>query len=177
MKSLDRKELAEIIGVIAIVASLLFVGLEVRQTQNIALAEGFSAVFTKRLEVGNSIKEHIALWRKGIAGEELDDSEAAIFAVLVNQLNESAAEEFLYNSQVAGPAQAQIGAQDFAGFLYSNPSARDIWNRREDHLAEIRDLLSDDPQSVHPWTGSVRNYLARLDELGPQFEKTAFVDW
>ena len=43
MKSLDWKTYAELIGVAAIVPSLIFVGLELRQSQRIALAAQYQA--------------------------------------------------------------------------------------------------------------------------------------
>jgi len=39
MSLFSQKNLAEFVGVIAIVASLIFVGLQLRQSQEIALAE------------------------------------------------------------------------------------------------------------------------------------------
>lgn len=71
------KEIAEYTGLAAIVASLIFVGLEPRQSQNIGLAEGYSAIFAARLEASKSIKEHVVLWRQGTAGEDLNESDAA----------------------------------------------------------------------------------------------------
>ena len=41
MNLFSQKNVAEFVGVVAIVASLIFVGLQLRQSQEIALAEGF----------------------------------------------------------------------------------------------------------------------------------------
>ncbi len=41
MKSANWKGIAELVGIAAIVASLIFVGLEMRQTRSIALAETY----------------------------------------------------------------------------------------------------------------------------------------
>jgi len=41
MRGFNRKDFAEVIGTAAIVASLLFVGLQMRQAQNIAIAEQY----------------------------------------------------------------------------------------------------------------------------------------
>lgn len=133
MKSMNRKDIAEIIGLVAIVASLVFVGIQLRQTQNIAMAEGYSNLFSTRIEVANSVKEDVDIWRKGAAGEELDETESPIFAILVNQINEAAVQGFLHAQQVASADEAQFGARDFAGFLYQNPGARTVWNKREDN--------------------------------------------
>ena len=43
IKSTDWKDIAELVGIAAIVGSLIFVGLQMRQTQEIALAQTFQA--------------------------------------------------------------------------------------------------------------------------------------
>lgn len=174
---MNRKEIAEFIGLGAIVASLVFVGLELRQSQNIGLAEGYSAIFTARREASNSIKEHVDLWRRGTTGEELNERDAAIFAILLNQLNEAAAQAYLYKERVAGTDVAQIDAQDFAGFLYHNPGARSVWNEREEDLGAVRRLLVNDSTYDNAWTVAVRSYLDELDQGQLQIDQKPFVDW
>ena len=111
-----------------------------------------------------------------MAGEELDESEEAIFGILVNQLNESYAEAYAYRSQVGGVDAAKVLAWDFAGFLYQHPSARALWNRREDNLEVFRGLLKKSPYKA-PWTETVRNSLAELDRVEPRVDKKLFVDF
>ena len=48
MKSTNWKDIAELVGISAIVASLLFVGLELKQSRDVALAE----VYQNRAELG-----------------------------------------------------------------------------------------------------------------------------
>ena len=151
--------------------------MQLRQTQDIALAEGYAAVFSLRIGVADSIKEHVDIWRQGASGGALNESEASIFALLVNQLNESFVEAYLYTSQVGGTEIAEVNAQDFAALLYQNPDARAVWNRREDSLAAFRGQLSDDSQSLSGWPEVVRDYLTELDRLKPEFDENRFVDW
>lgn len=164
-------------GLAAIVASLVFVGLELRQSQNIGLAEGYSAIFAARLEASNSIKEHVDLWTKGTAGEELRNSDAAIFGILLNQLNEAAVQAYSYKERVAGAEEAQIDAQDFAGFLYHNPGARAVWNQREENLDAVRRQLVNDSAYENAWTVAGRSYLEELDQNQLRIDQRSFVDW
>ncbi len=173
---MKRKEFIEVAGLAAIVASLIFVGLQLRQSEDIGVAEGYAAYFSHRLETSNSIKEHIEIWAKGVAGEKLNEDESAVFAILVNQVNESAIQGFLYTKEVAGIQEAQILAQDFAIFLYLNPGARVVWNEREGALAAIRSPLTGETEG-HPWTTTVRSYLAELDRRQPQIDVQPFVTW
>ena len=173
---MKRRELIEIAGLAAIAASLVFVGLQLRQTEDIGVAEGYAAFFSHRLEASNSIKEHVETWMKGVAGEKLNATESAIFAILVNQVNKSAVQGFLYTNKVAGIEEAKILAQDFAVFLYLNPGVRIVWDEREDALAAIRGPITGKTEG-HPWTTSVRSYLAELDRQQPQIDEQPFVAW
>ncbi len=177
MKSMNRKDVAEIIGLVAIVSSLIFVGIQLRQAQSIAMADGYSMLFATRVEVANSIKEHTDIWRRGAAGEELDDNETTIFALLVNQVNETGVQGFLHAWQVAGVYEADFNARQFAAFLYQNPGARTVWNRREDSLTLYRSLLSEEGDGDEIWTDAVRHYLAELDRHQPPVDDEIHVDW
>ena len=177
MKSFDRKEFVELIGLAAIVASLIFVGIRLRQSQDIAMAEGYSMNFAARIEVANSIKEHPDVWRKGSAGEELQAKEMEIFSVLVYQLNESAVQAFIHSLQVSGEQLARFSARDFAGFLYQNPGVRAVWSKREDNLSAFRRIHNDYDGSGDEWAEMVRTYLAELDRLQPEIANDVFVSW
>ena len=109
MNAISRKEIAELIGVAAIVASLIFVGMQMRQAQDIAMAEGYSSVFATRIEVNNNIKEHVDIWKKGVAAEELQEEESAVFALLVTQVNENAIQAHLQALLVEGDDETQRG--------------------------------------------------------------------
>ena len=177
MKSLDRREIVEFIGLAAIIASLIFVGIQLQQSQSIAMAEGYSTNFATKVEVANSIKEHSDIWRRGALGEELEEGEMEIFSILLYQLNESAVQAFLHMWQVAGEDDARFTARDFAGFLYQNPGARAVWSKREDNLETYRRLHDDYGDYGNDWTETVRQYLVELDRLEPAVVDDVFVDW
>lgn len=81
MKKTDWKETAELIGIAAIVASLVFVGLELRQSQQIAIAgqyqqraEAFMTLMFNRLAFESEHVRLATLARNSYAGF-VDDSE------------------------------------------------------------------------------------------------------
>jgi len=94
--NLEKKDIVEFVGAVAILTSLAFVGVQLRQSQNIAIAEGFATIFSMQIEVGNSIKEHVNIWRRGSSGGVLTEDESSIFAILVNQVNESHVMAYIY---------------------------------------------------------------------------------
>ena len=83
MKSISWKEIAELIGIAAIVASLLFVGVELRQSQQIALNEAGFVALTAYIDTRNAENENSDVWIRGNLGEELERSEMAIYENLI----------------------------------------------------------------------------------------------
>ena len=176
MSTFDRKDIAELVGLTAIVVSLIFVGVQLRQTQDIAIAEGFLSMFELRTEVSNGIRENIEIWREGTAGNELSDNDAAVFAILVNQVNEAAVQAFYHTFNIEGKVAAGLAAEDFAGFLYHNPGARKLWVQREEFLLQNRSLLNTNNTS-EPWTEAVNERLSILDDRQPIVNNKPDVDW
>ncbi len=173
----QKKDLLEFVGAVAILASLVFVGVQLQQSQNIAVAEGFATIFSTQIEVGNGIKEHVDIWRRGTSDGELTEDEAAIFAILVNQVNESKVMAYLYRGEIEDYDAAEFQVKEFAAFLYQNPGARKVWSNREISLIKYRSLLSDDGTYTSGWTNRVNNSLAILDREKPSLVDKPFVDW
>ncbi|MCH8867403.1 MAG: hypothetical protein IID58_11180 [Proteobacteria bacterium] len=175
--NLEKKDIVEFAGAVAIIASLVFVGVQLRQSQNIAVAEGYATIFSNQFEVGNSIKEHVNIWRRGTSGGELTEDESAIFAILVNQVNESKVMGYVYMGAIEDYEAAEFQVKEFAAFLYQNPGARKVWDNRESSLIKYRTLLSDDGTYNSSWTNRVHARLVILDREQPAFAKKPFVDW
>jgi hypothetical protein len=175
--NLENKDIVEFVGAVAILASLVFVGVQLQQSQNIAVAEGFATIFSTQIDVGNGIKEHVDIWRRGTSDGELTEDETAIFAILVNQVNESKVMAYLYRGEIEDYDAAEFQVKEFAAFLYQNPGARKVWNNREISLTKYRSLLSDDGTYISSWTNRVNNGLAILDREKPSLVDKPFVDW
>ncbi len=172
-----KKDVVEFVGAVAILASLVFVGVQLQQSQNIAVAEGYETIFSTRIEVENSIKEHVNIWRRGAADGELTEDESAIFAILVNQVNETRVMAYLHKIYIEGYEAAEFEVKEFATFLYQNPGARKVWDNRESSLIKYRTLLSDDGTYSSSWTNRVHARLVILDREKPSLVKKPFVDW
>lgn len=76
---IESRQLAEIVGIFAVVVSLLFVGYELRLARAVAEDESIS----QRIELATSIREQITsnsdIWVKGCLGEELTPKETVEF--------------------------------------------------------------------------------------------------
>ena len=138
-------EVAELVGIVAIVASLIFVGLEIQQSQKIALAEIEAAFASASIEIASLLSENSEVWARGIADEELDDSDTVVFESIIVALsnrNWSMQHQMRLLDRHEG---ADSNVHRFAAFLHQRPGARRVWNEREADLNAIRDALD-------PWT-------------------------
>ncbi len=159
-------EVAELLGMVAIVASLIFVGLQLRQSQRIALAEVEAANSSASIELASLLSDHSEAWVRGIAGEELEDSDAEVFKNIVITLTDNAysrQEQF----RLLGDDELADGVvHEFAAYLHDRPGARRAWTEREASLKNSRSLL--DPLSVEvvsEYVDTIMKDFAELDRI------------
>jgi hypothetical protein len=88
MKPINWKEAAELIGIFAILASLIFVALQLRQEEELMQIEMRMAMVANSVSINESIIENADVWVRGNIGEELDPAEEVIHARLVNNVND-----------------------------------------------------------------------------------------
>ena len=80
MKKSDWKDIAELVGIAAIVASLVFVGLQIKQTDVIASLETQEYAATRNMSLMNLMAEHADVWQRGCVGDELTPTERLVVA-------------------------------------------------------------------------------------------------
>ena len=90
MSRLQWKDWIEGLGIVAIVASLLFVGLQMRQAQDIAISQGNIDNLANNLTLRDAINDNADIWVRGNAGADLASSEAAVYWNLVLNMNDHA---------------------------------------------------------------------------------------
>jgi hypothetical protein len=167
MNSTNWKDIAELIGIAAIVASLVFVGMQMRQTQDIALTQAGIDTMANMIERAALKVQHVDIWNKGSAGEKLDESEATIYWELMTLEDQSAF--FRYGTwQRLGTIGDEVTAIDFAALLHKNPGARRQWEARMEDLKTYRMLLGSealqDVAQGYGWEDEVERHLNSLDK-------------
>jgi hypothetical protein len=80
MDSAKLKDWMQVVGIFAVVASLLFVGLQMKQTHEIALGEALVNVSAIGIEERSLIAAHADTWQKACLGEQLTAQERVIAA-------------------------------------------------------------------------------------------------
>ena len=160
MKPNRLKDFAELIGFAAIVASLVFVGLQLRQSEVIAQSELNASILANRIEVNAAIIEHPDIWERGNRGEELGGADAAIFSREVLNINDEAYFA-VQNLLVWGRVdEADLDTAAFAAYLHENPGARHVWRSREDRLRYYRGLIVPSERTTSDWIERVESKLA-----------------
>jgi hypothetical protein len=162
---LTIRDLAELIGVIAILASLIFVGLQMRQEQELFASENAISRLETVIELNNAIVANSEVWALGNRGEPLTETEFIEYERILNIYN-----EVTFLSYVSGQARGNtsgsvVGIFQFASFLEKNPGAFKIWNDRETVLERELSLLLN---AGGPNTGIGQEYRDRVREYVDQ---------
>jgi hypothetical protein len=153
------KTTAEFVGIAAIVGSLIFVGLQMRQAELLARIEIGTAALGSAQEMRSSIVDHAPIWRKGNAGEMLDPDEMAAYEQLVwSRWQQAVWTDWSFDR--LGSAN-YVGANLFAGFLFDNPGARRTWQSLITRRTELEMKLIEGTGQ----RAGVENVMAALEKL------------
>ena len=171
MKFERWNEIAELVGTVAVVASLIFVGLQLQQTgqqleqaEDIATIEMNSSHVANVTDINSAIIQNMDIWLRGNAGEELSAAEQQIHALLVHMANEKAYYSVQGLRRLGNDVGAEQDAAVFAGFLYENPGARLAWRYREQLLANYRGMVQPGEQTTPGWVDLIESNLAVFEE-------------
>ena len=157
------KSVAEVIGGAAIVGSLIFVGLQIEQEQDIALSEINLSLLASQIDLNNSIGDHADIWVRGSAGEALEEPERIIFDGLLKNMAYLARTDWRQYGRFDQTRFVQVAIADFALHLYQNPGARQSWTTRGDADEKNRALLISGFQSS--FRIAVLADLRKLDQI------------
>lgn len=160
MKKTTWKVVAELVGIVAIVGSLLFVGIQLRQEQTIAFAEINQSAVESYVSANAFIAEHAGLLVRSNAGEQLTDEEALIINRIVHSLHikfriEAAMRRSLGDSEGMAPKL-------FAMFLYDNPGALRVWLELSEDEEEQYSLLSGGSFYISDFRSEILDALNKL---------------
>ena len=164
MRNSNWRDTAEMLGIVAIVGSLIFVGLQMRQAGRIALADGDLSYLSATIDLLGLLSDHPDTWVRGNSEEELDEVEAAVFQNLVIAVNDRA---FLGHQQLLDlgfDEGAESELHDFAIFLFENPGARRVWAAREANLAKYRNTLDPNGLDYGYYSIAIQSDLTKLDQ-------------
>ena len=166
MKKNDPGQTLTILANVGVIGGLIFVGLQLRQERQIALADGTDDAASRQLVWTQTISENSEVWKKGLAGESLSATEALIY----DQMME--AWEFrLFTAW--NRANLTVSEQDSTRFareaaldLHENPGLLRAWDEHRERLrytGAAGALREDDPEAP-VWETVVRRELEALQK-------------
>jgi len=82
MQSASLKEIVEIIGIAAIVGSLIYVGFQLEQSEQIGISDAVANRNERRNALRTQIIENAEVWHKACAGESLEPDERHVAAAI-----------------------------------------------------------------------------------------------
>ena len=162
LKPTNWKDIAELFGIAAIVASLVFVGIQLNQDREVALSEvaQFSAATYAELQI--AMADHADSFSKLNRGENLSEPETFAVKALVNAMHRQVVTDALERRQhgVSGNVPITI----FAIWLHLNPGARAIWINQRSQVTNRAETISSDNIFIRRLYDEIFDALTLLDE-------------
>jgi hypothetical protein len=162
LKRTSWKEAAELIGIAAIIASLIFVGLQLKQSQSIALNEVAVAVEANEIELFSAFRADWNIWQRGNAGDDLKPSEEEIYRGLLYLQHWHYQNVWYEFRRYDIDNSMAVLVADFVAFLNENPGARKTWREISLEMTVGRRLLIPD-YTESPFDSAVNAALKELD--------------
>ena len=152
----------QVVGIFAVVASLLFVGLQMKQSQDIAVVETYGNISESTQHLTNLVENNADLWKRGLDGEELSILDQIIFDAMA----ESVENHFLglwIRYIYIGPRNPEYAARNYAYALYVHPGLRKL-NANKWNQIRARETAFDLPTDGDSFQILIESFLNRLDE-------------
>jgi hypothetical protein len=160
MDSRKLHDWLEIAGITAVVASLIFVGLQLKQSSDIALGETFESAAARGVELRALVAEHSVTWQKACLGEQLTDPEKLIAGSIFFNYAQNAFNSWARFERTGfGGGGNQFYVDAYAANIHRYPGFRDMaisWRERGEHGARFEGEL------IAEFGAAIRQ---RLDEL------------
>ncbi len=168
MDSAKLNDWIQVIGIFALVASLIFVGLQMRQAQRISFAEQQGALIGDQTAVDALMTASADLIIKLNTEAELSAAEEIAAERLLNSLWAFAFFGYQRWFYLDHPA-LEAPARNFAYILYENPGLRDMWVEYRAKIKRYHDALEelDRRRASDRFADLVNDVLTKLDSAGP----------
>jgi len=173
MDSSKLHDWLQIVGLAAVVGSLMFVGLQLKQADDIALAEALESTATREIERRALTATHADTWQKACLGAEMNASEEVVAANLYFSYLQGNFNIWMrYEETGIGGIDRQFLIDSFAANIHRYPGFKQMAESWE-KWAELG-VRSDDKQ-VEEYRTAVFQRLSELEDQEPN--PTADVKW
>ncbi len=178
MKYASWREIAELIGVTAIVASLIFVGLQLEQDRRIGLADTVTMRAETTATISQLVIDNRNIWINGLNGAELSEADELTFYAIAETIETHKFGQYI-RARVIGAGLPEEAQREYAMAIYTYPGLRRIYVQEGDLRRAARKAQGRSPVSVSEgFRTGTEAYLAEYDRLAiPIPTKKSYVYW
>ena len=133
----------QIIGLFGVLAGLVFVGLQLRQDRRVAVANAVDAVAGDLVEWAQLVTDNSEVWRKGLAGEPLSESEAMEFDAMARAWDTRQYANWIRAVQGISPSPPERFVRQTAVEVHAYPGLRSFWQQREAYFLQVSQAPSE----------------------------------
>ena len=163
MDSAKLNDWLQVFGIFALVASLIFVGLQMRQDRTIAMIDSLASRSEAISSLADMIGDNRALWISGLNGDELADADEATFHAMIEAVESNFVRIWM---RVGGIGGAASPTGDYAYALYTHKGLRRAWINQLEYWSARDSALGVDG-SGHRFREQVTAQLVQIDKGAP----------
>lgn len=171
------KDWLEIVGMGAIVASLLFVGLQIRQDQRVAVMEAVGNDASLNAQLADTLQGNGELWQRGLDGEELSKAERIEFSAMASAVRYIFTINWNRANLLDETQSPDSAVRDYSIALHTHVGLRRYFDARIERISQT-DMVFDVPVELSPFDKSA---ISRLDYLTansiPVPENKSYIFW
>lgn len=176
MSQIRLKDWLDIIGMTAIVASLIFVGMQIRQDRQIAIVATLGDVHEAQLQLAELVRGHGELWKRALDGDELADEEDIEFLALATAVERTYLVSYM-RAKSLGVYEAEAELRDYAWAIYSHIGLRRYFESVRQRY-ELVDAVFGVPSDQTEFSKRIFEMLEYLKENSvPVPKDKAYVFW
>jgi len=176
MIRINWRDLLERLGILALIASIVFVGLQLRQDKQIAAAQVYVESDGLVFELSQMVNESRDVWFRGLNGEKLSELEEITFRAIAGAVYRRHAgisqRVSILRTSVQG-ARANL----YAYILYQYPSLRRVFMDRVkfDEMRRVANEVADLRFGQNNFDQDVLKFLAEFDRLAPPLHEKTYI--
>jgi len=174
MSRFGWKNYIEALGVLALVASLLFVGYQLQQDRQIAGAQVTAEATAATYELFALMSDSRDIWLKGLKGEDLSEADEIAFKAVAIAIY---TRHFYYyqTRNLLKYGSADLVVEQYAFDLYVYPALRQIFIK-EGNLIDARNRFFDRPVN-RGFRARVNARLEELDRASPEIPDKSYIPY
>ena len=160
----------QLVGMVAVVASLIFVGLQIKQSDEIAIVELLDSAADRKFQLNTLRASHADVWQKACLGGELSSSERVIASSIYFSFLQDNWNAWLRKSMTGyGSARPEYLTDVVAANLHRYPGIKKISLSYVDWRTNNSDF---DTEYTPIYLQAIRTRLAELEQLeaNPEYD-------